>query len=79
MVTAITCAIRVAGDKTFRAIIGRAREPRAQAEIEVMRLAIDLCLHNLDEVFGRFLTVELLRNLSALPHPMFVNCGMVLA
>lgn len=30
--------VRVGGSGTLKAIIGRAREPRAEAEIELMRL-----------------------------------------
>lgn len=37
IITAITSAIRVAGARGLMAMIGRAREPRAEAEIELMR------------------------------------------
>jgi hypothetical protein len=37
IITAITCAIRVTGSRKLKAIIGRARETDAQAEIEIMR------------------------------------------
>jgi hypothetical protein len=47
ILTAVTCAIRVAGNKSLRAVIGRAREPVAQAEIEIMRLALHSCISNL--------------------------------
>ncbi|KAF8245162.1 hypothetical protein K440DRAFT_688287 [Wilcoxina mikolae CBS 423.85] len=42
IITAITCAIRVGGSKPLRAIIGRAREPDAQAEIEVMSCGVGI-------------------------------------
>lgn len=55
MITAITCAIRVAGNKTLRAVIGRAREPGAQAEIEVMRLVpfSPVCCRNRAKILMR--------------------------
>ena len=37
IITAITSAIRVAGSSHLKAIIGKAREPFAEAEIELMR------------------------------------------
>jgi len=38
IITAVTCAIRVTGSRQLKAVIGRARESDAQAEIEIMRL-----------------------------------------
>jgi hypothetical protein len=37
ILTAITSVIRVGGGSALKAIIGRAREPHAEAEIELMR------------------------------------------
>lgn len=37
ILTAVTSAIRVGGDRRLKAMIGRAEEPEAVAEIELMR------------------------------------------
>lgn len=37
ILTAVTAAIRVGGNGALKGLIGRAREPHAQAEIELMR------------------------------------------
>ena len=37
ILTAVTSAIRVGGDRRLKAMIGRAEEPDAVAEIELMR------------------------------------------
>ena len=40
ILTTVTSAIRVAGSKPLNAIIGHARRPRAEAEVELMRLVL---------------------------------------